>query len=403
MSGQSPLGAMRTGRAPIYERPGGRRRAARRRRWPIVAAGVIAVIVVAAGWWVLWRYAAGVADHTLAGWVQREAAAGRAYSCGTEQISGFPFRILARCTTAAATIDSMRPPFTAAAKEMSFTAQIWRPTELVGEITGPLTIAPVSAPPSLVATWSRARLRLQGLPPNPDAFTISIEQSKLDRPNGGADATLFAADSTLLQGRIIAGSAENHPVIEATLHVTSASAPTLHPLLASPLNGDVDAVVSGLTNLSPKSWPDSFREMQAAGGKIEIKSLRIERADALILGTGTLHINEHGRLDGQLRIGVVGIEKIVPLLGIDRAIDQGINKLAGGNGAQSGLAILDQLVPGLGGAIAQNANATVIDSLKKMGQPTELENKPAIVLPLRLSDGAAYIGMIPLGTIPPLF
>ena len=144
--------------------------------------------------------------------------------------------------------------------------------------------------------------------------------------------------------------------------------------------------------------------MQAAGGGIEIKSLRIERPDAIIVGTGTLTVNEHGKLDGLIRVAIVGVETIVPLLGIDRVIGQGINRLTGSGGPSAqGLGALDRLVPGLSGAVRDSANASLIDNLKKMGQPTEIDKKPAIVLPLRFSDGSVYLGMIPVGTVPPLF
>jgi hypothetical protein len=45
----------------------------------------------------------------------------------------------------------------------------------------------------------------------------------------------------------------------------------------------------------------------------------------------------------------------------------------------------------------------VIENLKKMGERTEIDHKPAVVLPLRFSDGAIYLGMVPLGDAPALF
>jgi hypothetical protein len=53
--------------------------------------------------------------------------------------------------------------------------------------------------------------------------------------------------------------------------------------------------------------------------------------------------------------------------------------------------------------VRQGANASVVDDLKKMGQPTEIDQKPAVELPLRFSDGAVYLGIIRLGEVPPLF
>jgi hypothetical protein len=45
----------------------------------------------------------------------------------------------------------------------------------------------------------------------------------------------------------------------------------------------------------------------------------------------------------------------------------------------------------------------VLENIKKMGQPTEIDKKPALALPVRVSDGVVYLGLIPLGIVPPLF
>jgi hypothetical protein len=144
--------------------------------------------------------------------------------------------------------------------------------------------------------------------------------------------------------------------------------------------------------------------MAASGGGIEIKSLRIERPDAIIVGNGTLTVNAQGKLNGLVQVAVVGIDTIIPLLGIDQMIGQGIDRLTGGSGsADQGLNALDRLVPGLGGVVRQNASTSVIESIKKMGQPTEVDKKPATALPVRVEDSVIYLGLIPLGVVPPLF
>jgi hypothetical protein len=60
-------------------------------------------------------------------------------------------------------------------------------------------------------------------------------------------------------------------------------------------------------------------------------------------------------------------------------------------------------MPGLSGVVTAGANASLIDDLKKMGQPTEIDGKPATALPLRFADGAVYLGMIRIGEVPALF
>jgi len=398
MSHESPTSMMRP---PRREAP--QPLSSPRRRGPILAAA--ALVALALGWVWLWYYSASVTDSTLAGWARREAAAGRTYSCASRAIGGFPFRIEARCTDAAAEINNDEVHLDVKAKDLVFAAQLYRPTVLVGTITAPLTLAQSGQAPSLVANWLDAKLSVSGLPADPKDASLVLERPRVDRAaNGREGEVIFVADHADLQGRMIEGSANNHPVIETVLHLAAAQAPALHPLLAQPVEAEFDAVLRGFRDLSPKPWAERFREMQAAGGSIEIRVLRLVRPDAIVVGNGRLSVNAHGKLDGTISVAVAGIETIVPLLGIDQMIGRGLSRLSGSDSASTeGLGALDRLVPGLGGAIRETANATVIDNLKKMGQPTEIDKKPAVVLPLRFVDGAISLGMLPLGQAPQLF
>jgi len=397
MAGQSPLDMMQA--AP--RRPP-KRSARRRRLWPLYT--LATVIVLAVGWSWLWYYAAAIADRALTGWVAREAENGRIYACGTQSIGGFPFGIVSRCTQAAAAFNSYRPPFAVSATDVTFSAQVFRPTLLTGTITGPVTLADPGQPPLYVATWTRAQIRLLGLPPEPEGVFVTLAAPRLDRVAGPAAGSLFTADQVEFDGRIVAGTARHNPVLEAVGHFTAASAPTVHPLLAEPLRGDVDFVLKGFPDFDPKPWPVLFRQMQASGGGIEIKALRLERSDAIIAGTGTLNLNERGKLDGLISVTVAGIENIVPLLGLDQLIGQGVDRLTGGSGSSpQGLGALDRLMPGLSNVVREGTNASLIETIKKMGEPSEIDQKPAVILPLRVADGVVYLGLIPLGVLPPLF
>ena len=377
----------------------------RRRLWPILVP--VAILIVLAIIWVwLWYYAATVADRTLAGWVDREAAAGRVYSCATQSIGGFPFDIAARCTDAGAEIRNTVPPLAAKAKSVVFAAQVYWPTHLIGEIAGPLTLAELDHAPSFVANWTRARLSVSGVPPDPEAASAELDGARVDRVGSAAVAgeTLFQARRAALQGRIVSGSPRNHPVVELTLHLAKAAAFPLHPLLAEPADIDLDAVLRGFKDLAPKPLAERFREMQAAGGGVEIKSLHFVQGSAIVVGQGKLSVNEHGRVDGLVNVAIVGLEEIVPMLGIDHLVERGIDRLSGTEGsAAQGMSALDRLIPGLGGAIRESANASIVDTLKKMGEPSAIDNRPATVLPLRFADGSVYLGMLRIGELPPLF
>jgi hypothetical protein len=399
MPGQSPLDMMQPEPRRLRRRP-----AAPRRRLRLLLALVAIVIALAVGWSWLWYYAASIADRALSGWIDREAALGRVYACGTQSIGGFPFSIVTRCDQAAAAFNSNKPPFDVRAKDITFAAELYRPTLLDGEITGPVTLADPGQAPIFVANWSRAQLRLLGLSPEPERASIALANPRLDRVAGAGSGTIFQADRAEIDGRIVQGSARKDPVIEVTAHFVAAMAPGFHPLLAAPIAADFDAVLHGFKDFAPKPWSVLFRDMQAAGGGIELKSLRIERSDAIVVGSGTLSVNQHGNLDGLIHVAVAGVENIVPLLGVDQIIGQGVDRLTGGSGSPSqGFNALDRLLPGLGGVIRDNASSGLIETIKKMGQPTEIDKKPAIALPLRVTDGVIFLGLIPLGVVPPLF
>jgi hypothetical protein len=400
MSAQSPLSMMQPRRPPAGRRRG---RPPRRRLWRyLVLAAVIVALPI--GWTALWSYAASIANKALAGWISREAALGRIYACGSQSIGGFPFGIVIRCDKAAAAFKSNRPPFDLSASDFTFSAQVFRPTLLNGEISAPVTLADPGQGPVFVANWSAAHLALLGLPPEPERVTVDLAKPRLDRSSGANAGMIFQADRVAVDGRIIAGSARRNPVIEASAQVTAALAPSFHPLLAEPLAGEVDAVMRGFKDFEPKPWSVLFRDMQAAGGGIDIKTLRLARSDAAVLGAGTLTINASGRLEGELRVTVAGVENIVPLLGIDQLIGQGIDRMTGGSGSPAhGLGALDRLLPGLGGVVRESASAGAIETIKRMGEPTKLDGKPAIALPLRVTDGIIYVGIIPVAVVPPLF
>lgn len=400
MSAQSPLSMMQPRRPPVRPR---RDIPPRRRFWRFL---ILAVVIVALpiGWSALWSYAASIANEALAGWIAREAALGRVYACGSQSIGGYPFGIVIHCDKARAAFNSNRPPFDVSVSDFTFSAQVFRPTLLNGEISAPVTLADPGQGPALVANWSAARLTLLGLPPEPERVTVDLTKARLDRTAGANAGMIFQADRVEVDGRIIAGSARRNPVIEATGKVSAGLAPSFHPLLAEPLQGEIDAVMRGFKDFQPKPWSVLFRDMQAAGGGIEIKTLRLARSDAALLGSGTFTINASGRLEGELRVTIAGVENIVPLLGVDQLIGQGVDRLTGGAGSPAqGLGMLDRLLPGLGGVVRESASAGLIETIKRMGEPTKLDGKPAVALPLRVTDGIVYVGIIPVAAVPALF
>ena len=137
----------------------------------------------------------------------------------------------------------------------------------------------------------------------------------------------------------------------------------------------------------------------------------MQQGDLTATATGALGLTARGTLTGELRLTVVNFAKLIPMLGIDRAVAQFVPQDALNRYAPA----LDKLMPGLGNVLRgggaaggganpnTNAAGTALGAAALGGQQTELDGKPAVTLTLRFDDGMAFLGPLKLGQVPPLY
>lgn len=388
----------------------------RRRLWPIFILPVL-VVVLAAAWSAFWFYAASKVDENVDLWRAREAAAGRNYDCANRSVSGFPFRLEVRCDgvsvalqSQTATQSATRIPVTAKLGEILVVAQIYTPRLLIAEFKAPAVLSE-QGQPWMAMNWSAARSSITGLPGTPDSADLVFDDLSLDRFAGTVQAPTVRAKHVELHGRTAASSTPDKPVIETALQVTSGSIADVHPLLANPFDADIRAEISGLNDIAPKPWPQRFREMQAAGGRVQIVQSRVQSGDIISLATGSLGLTAAGNLDGELQMTVAGLDKAVAALGIDKLLEAGVpqealDRFAPGvksKDVNNLLGALDRAIPGLGNVVRKNAGTGLAAGVNSIGQPATLEGKPARTFPLKFVDGAVFFGPLRVAQIPPLF
>ena len=357
---------------------------------------LVLVVLVSGGWSGLWYYAADKAQTTIDGWRAREAKAGRIYDCGSQSVGGYPFRIEVACDQASAQFRSNQPPVEIKTTSVLVAAQIYQPALLISEFTGPLTIADRGQLPRLIATWTLGQSSVRGTPSAPERVSLVFDGALVDRVDGGNRQTWLRAKHLEIHGRIAEGSVADKPVIEAALRLDAAAAPGFHPAAVAPVDADVTAVLRGLNDFAPKPWQQRFREIQAAGGRIDVTKARVQQGDTIAVGSGSLALNPEGRLEGQLRVTVTGLEPFLDKIGAQRIVQNSptVDRLAGA---------LDRLSPGLGQAARQQAGANISAGINLLGEPATLEGKRAVTLPLRFNDGAVFLGPILIGNAPALF
>jgi hypothetical protein len=376
----------------------------------------ILLLIAAAAWSAFWFLAASQVDVRADAWRAQEAKSGRVYDCVKRSVAGFPFRLEVRCDGASVTLLSQtaaqaatQAPMTAQLGQILVVSQVYDPKLLIAEFTAPATISDRGQ--QMIVNWSKAHSSVVGLPAVPQRASITFDDPSVNRVDGSVQAPLAGAKHIELHGRLAEGSALDRPVIETVLQIAGGSVQGLHPLLVQPFDADVRTMLSGLKDFSPKPWPERFREIQAAGGHVEIVQSRIAQGDLIAVAAGTLGLTAAGRLEGELQMTVAGIEKVIPALGIEKMLEEGVpqatlDRVAPGvktSDVNNLLGALDRAIPGLGKVVKQNANVGVAAGINALGKEAVLEGKKARAFPLRFADGAVFLGPLKVAQIPPLF
>src|SRR6478609_4951295 len=192
------------------------------------------VFALAAGWTAFWKFAAGRAETAIDGWRAREARSGRIYTCGSQDVGGFPFRIEVNCDQAL--LRTNQPPIELRTSSLLMVAQVYQPGLLISEFHGPLTVGEPGKAPEFVADWKLAQSSVRG--------SLVFDLLSVERANGAARESMARARHAEFHGRMAEGSAANRPVIEVAVQIDQGTAPNLHPAAAStsPRHGCIRAI-----------------------------------------------------------------------------------------------------------------------------------------------------------------
>jgi hypothetical protein len=272
----------------------------RRPLWRLFIMPVL-LLIAAAAWSAFWFYAASQVDVKADAWRAQEAKSGRVYDCAGRSVAGFPFRLEVRCDGASVSLtvadrgagrhagaghgQARRNPGGRAGLR-SETAD--RGIHRAGDDFRSRRLA-------LDAGELEHGPRERGGTAGGSAARLDrVRRPAIDRINGSVQTPLARAKHIELHGRLAEGSPLDHPVIETVLQIEGGSVQEVHPLLAQPFDADVRTMLSGLKDLAPKPWPQRFREIQAAGGHVEIVQSRIAQGDLVAVAAGTLGLTAAG-------------------------------------------------------------------------------------------------------------
>ena len=103
---------------------------------------------------------------------------------------------------------------------------------------------------------------MRGTPSAPERASIVVDGLKLEGATPGN--LLFDSRRAELHARVQYGSWPHNPAIDLAVKLAAASAPTIHPMTAQPLDADILAVLHGMKDFDAEA--DAGAAARVAGG-----------------------------------------------------------------------------------------------------------------------------------------
>jgi hypothetical protein len=318
----------------------------------------LAIIVVWSGFWF---YARHRAEQALDAWLALERVAGRDWSCPDRAIDGYPFRMQITCAKPSFTgpvKSGNGQPVQVTGKLGGFVAEalVYRPNQLIATLTGPLQVDSSDGRGATV-TWRTLRASVEGKPGRLGPFSLVADEPVV---------TLAGAAEPAGRAKTLEVHIRPRPDGEAGAYdiagtIEGAQLPLLDALAGTtePARLVVRAQADKLAGIDGRNPPAALEDWRAAGGVLQIATLRFEKGAMSIEGAGNLAIDAGHFPSGQLETRVHGAEQLLARFGF------------GGNAMQIG-GLLGSI---LGGGAQKEGRAA-----------------PGLKLTLRLSGGRAHFG-----------
>ncbi|SDO32486.1 hypothetical protein SAMN05216360_11979 [Methylobacterium phyllostachyos] len=345
---------------------GARRRSRRGLFLPYI---LLAVIVVAwsAGWFWIRSRAASEID----GWMAREAAAGRTWTCAERSLTGFPFRIELRCS--AVTLERSDGRFRLGSS--TAVAQVYQPRLVLFESAGPLHVEQGTLIGD--ASWQSLQGSFHG---SADGFTrasVVVDEPKIAVASAESEPIVIAGQHLELHARPDPGRYASEGAVDVNLRLNQMQVPQLDALTGTrdPADLALDATLTKATVLGTGPVPKEMERWRQAGGTLDITALSLAKGPQHVQAKGTVALDAAHRPAGRLDLRAAGIDALVgSIVGQRFGSEQG--------------ALVGQLVGGLLGLSRRPQPDAEADA-------TPLKNLP----PLRLVDGKVVFSGFPIPNV----
>jgi hypothetical protein len=297
----------------------------RARRWALIALAV--VVGLAAIWSLLWYYLASQTEAAIIEAIAREAKFGHEFSCESRHISGFPFRLEARCDKAKLEIAGAEGATSVTLPSLNGVGRIGDPRRVVIEAQGPLSIERPGQPSTAIGWRSLQAIILR------TQKDILVEAPAIQV---GVDQNMIAATADHLAIRLRPDP--NDPPSNDTVEVTASLSRLVSAIANSvtgntaPIDLDVTLSVSQASMLQARDEESALpplEQWRRAGGDLRVTQASATKGALGASLSGGVALDDAHRVAGRVDVGLEGADALLSNLGLPSTVI-GLLRLGGG-------------------------------------------------------------------------
>jgi hypothetical protein len=267
------------------------------------------LLLVAVLWSVAWFVVRDRVAKGLDAILSAEARAGRQWTCQDRRIGGYPFRIEVTC----ASLTVRRDGVTAALGPMRSVAQVYQPRHVITEIDGPLDLTDGRV--AVQGTWRLLETSVRGSRAGLQRASVVVENPSLRIL--GAEAEPIELSGELFEAHLRPNP--NRPqerAFDAAVQARQARLPLLDGLLGGPepANLQIDVTATQAEGFRGRPVVDEIERWRAAGGKLDVLQLSLEKGTRRIQARGELRLDDLHRPAGELAVAGAGLESVIARL-----------------------------------------------------------------------------------------
>jgi len=294
-------------------------------RWALIALAV--VVALGAIWSGLWYYLASRTEAAIIEAIAREAKFGHEFSCESRHISGFPFRLEARCDKAKLEIAGAEGATSVSLPSLNGVGRISDPRRVVIEAKGPLSIERPGQPSTAIDWRSLQAIILR------TQKDILVEAPAIQM-GVGQNIIAATADRLAIRLRPDPNDASREDAVEVTASLSrlvSAIADSVTGNTA-PIDLDVTLSVSQASMLQARdeeSAPPPLEQWRRAGGDLRITQASASKGALGASLSGGVALDDAHRVAGRVDVALEGADALLSKLGLPSTVI-GLLRLSGG-------------------------------------------------------------------------